>query len=73
MPSSVTIPQGAIAIAFGVTTQALQTDTKVTISATFGGRTLDPVRDTASPWTPSDTLTIIPGDQRWSDLRSERR
>jgi hypothetical protein len=60
VPSSVTIPQGAIAIAFGVTTQDVTTDTKVTISATFGGRTLTQSATLLAPWTPSDTLTIIP-------------
>ena len=62
LPSSQTFPAGSVGgeINF-VTVNPVTVNTKVTLSATFGGRTLTAATTLLPPWTTSDSVTLSAG------------
>ncbi len=59
VPSSYTFQAGSLGGDFpGVTVKTVSKNTKVTLSATFGGRTLTASTVLLPPWTTSDSLTL---------------
>jgi hypothetical protein len=58
VPSSYSFQAGSIGGVFPVTVNPVTVNTTVTLSATFGGRTLTASTVLLPPWNPSDSLTI---------------
>jgi hypothetical protein len=62
VPSSATFQAGSAGGGFtGLTVNPVTVNTKVTLSATFGGRTLKASTVLVPPWNPSDSLTVSAG------------
>lgn len=59
LPAEYTFPAGSLGGSFpGVTVSPVTVNTMVTLSATFGGRTLTASTVLLPPWNPSDSLTL---------------
>jgi hypothetical protein len=61
VPSSVSLQAGSIGVGFNATVNTVTVNTKVTLSATFGGRTLRASTVLVPPWNTSDGLTVSAG------------
>jgi hypothetical protein len=58
VPATFTAPAGSVGGGFNVTVQPVTKDTTVTLTATFGGRTLRATTTLLPPFGPGDTVTL---------------